>query len=108
MYIWSYSISNFQFSGYDHFKGKRAILSFTTGGNLTLYEPTGIHGDMRIITWPIENGCLNFVGYSVLKAHICYSVVSAKDEQRKEVSEKEGGILKIRRAYHICYVYVRQ
>lgn len=72
---------------YNHglFKGKRAVLSITTGGKQSLYEPTGIHGDMRIFTWPLENGCLNFLGYNVLKPHICYGILSATEEARKEM-----------------------
>ncbi|XP_054982633.1 ribosyldihydronicotinamide dehydrogenase [quinone] isoform X1 [Sorex araneus] len=36
-------------------KGKRAVLSFTTGGSAEMYSKTGISGDIRCYLWPIQN-----------------------------------------------------
>ncbi len=49
-----------------HFKGKRAMLSITTGTASTLYEPNGIDGDLLHVLWPIHNGMLAYMGFSVL------------------------------------------
>jgi len=48
------------------FKGRRAFLSFTTGGTAATYGPTGLYGSADVVFWPIQNGILNFLGYSVL------------------------------------------
>jgi len=48
------------------FKGRRAFLSFTTGGTAGTYGPTGLYGDAEIVFWPLQNGVLNFLGYDVL------------------------------------------
>jgi NAD(P)H dehydrogenase (quinone) len=49
-----------------HFKGKRAMLSLTTGTASTLYEPHGIDGDLHHVLWPIHNGILAYTGFTVL------------------------------------------
>lgn len=52
--------------GKGHFKGKRAMLALTTGTATTLYEPTGIGGDLLHVLWPIHNGILAYTGFTVL------------------------------------------
>lgn len=48
------------------FRGRRAMLAFTTGGPREMYGPTGLNGRADVVLWPLENGVLNFVGYDVL------------------------------------------
>ena len=48
------------------FRGRRAFLAFTTGGTAETYGPTGLYGSADVVFWPIHNGMLNFLGYSVL------------------------------------------
>ncbi len=48
------------------FKGKRALLSLTTGGPREAYEPGGFNGDMAGVLRPINRGILRFVGFAVL------------------------------------------
>jgi len=69
------------------FRGKRAICCLTTGGPGTMYEPTGLNGDIREILFPIEHGMFNFVGFDVLPAHVCYGVARATPEQRQAYLE---------------------
>jgi NAD(P)H dehydrogenase (quinone) len=54
------------------FKGKRALLSLTTGGPGSDYEKGGWNGDIHSILRPIERGMFQFVGFSVLSPHIVY------------------------------------
>ncbi|MDR5880702.1 NAD(P)H-dependent oxidoreductase [Caballeronia sp. LZ032] len=58
--------------GSGHFKGKRAMLSITTGTASTLYEPNGIDGDMLHVLWPIHNGILAYTGFTVLPPFIAW------------------------------------
>lgn len=48
------------------FKGRRAMLAFTTGGPREMYGPRGLNGFHEVVLWPLQNGVLNFVGYDVL------------------------------------------
>jgi NAD(P)H dehydrogenase (quinone) len=67
------------------FRGKRALLSVTTGGPPAAYVPGGFNGDIRAILRPIERGILRFVGFDVLAAHLVYGPAHLSDEQRKEI-----------------------
>ena len=64
------------------FKGKRALLSLTTGGPGTAYEKGGWNGDIHAILRPIQRGMLRFVGFDVLAPHIVYSPVRISAEER--------------------------
>jgi NAD(P)H dehydrogenase (quinone) len=48
------------------FKGRRAMVSTTTGTAASLYEPDGIDGDLNHILWPIHNGIFRYLGFDVL------------------------------------------
>jgi NAD(P)H dehydrogenase (quinone) len=65
------------------FKGKRALLSLTTGGPGAVYEKGGWNGDIHAILRPIQRGMLRFVGFEVLAPHIVYSPVRINAEERK-------------------------
>ena len=64
------------------FKGKRALLSLTTGGPGVVYEKGGWNGDIHAILRPIQRGMLRFVGFDVLAPHIVYSPVRITAEER--------------------------
>ncbi|XP_067351499.1 NAD(P)H dehydrogenase [quinone] 1 isoform X2 [Channa argus] len=36
------------------FKGKKAMLSFTTGATQSMFQPDGINGDINITLWPLQ------------------------------------------------------
>uniref|UniRef100_UPI00358E81E3 ribosyldihydronicotinamide dehydrogenase [quinone]-like isoform X2 n=1 Tax=Myxine glutinosa TaxID=7769 RepID=UPI00358E81E3 len=61
---------------------KKAVLSFTTGGPQTMYQPNGINGDMNVISWGMQHGILHFCGFQVLAPHIVYGPASASNEAR--------------------------
>jgi NAD(P)H dehydrogenase (quinone) len=63
-------------------KGKRAMLSLTTGGGEEHYRPGGFNGDMMGILRPIHRGMLQFVGFEVLAPHIVYGPAHMDDQQR--------------------------
>ncbi|KAJ8407740.1 hypothetical protein AAFF_G00267840 [Aldrovandia affinis] len=64
-------------------KGKKAMLSFTTGSNETMFNPNGINGDMNVTLWPIQNGILHYCGFQVLAPHIFWAPRGTTLEDRK-------------------------
>jgi NAD(P)H dehydrogenase (quinone) len=77
------------------FRGKRAMLSITTGGAgeafveksdplRVFHEGHGFHGDIYGILRPIQRGILRFTGFDVLRPHIVYGPVRLTDEQRRQ------------------------
>jgi NAD(P)H dehydrogenase (quinone) len=67
------------------FKGKRAMLSLTTGGPVPAYAKGGFNGDIGAILRPIHRGMLQFVGFEVLAPQIVYGPVRLDQAQRAEL-----------------------
>lgn len=67
------------------FIGKKALLSITTGSPATYYVPTGNYGDIEGILRPVHRGMLEYLGYSLLKPQINYSVAHLSDQDRKDL-----------------------
>ena len=65
------------------FRGKRALLSLTTGGQEDAYRKGAFNGNISAILRPIHRGMLQFVGFDVLEPQIAYGPVRLTDEQRK-------------------------
>jgi NAD(P)H dehydrogenase (quinone) len=78
------------------FRGKRALLSLTTGGPEDAYDKGAFNGDMAGILRPIHRGMLQFVGFDVLAPQIVYAPVRLTDEEREQhldaFSERLKGI----------------
>ena len=65
-------------------RGKRALLSLTTGGSgEDAYQSGGFNGDINGILRPIQRGMLEFVGFDVLKPQIVYGPAQIVEEQRR-------------------------
>lgn len=75
-------------------RGKKALLSVTTGSGAEMYTKDGYHGDINGILRPVSRGILECVGFSVLKPEVNYSVAHLTDEERKAVLKKWGSRLK--------------
>ncbi|OUJ71245.1 NAD(P)H-dependent oxidoreductase [Hymenobacter crusticola] len=67
------------------FRGKRALLSLTTGGPAGAYQPGGLQGDVAGILRPIHRGMLQFTGFTVLAPHVVYGPARQSDEEREAV-----------------------
>jgi NAD(P)H dehydrogenase (quinone) len=68
------------------FAGKRALVSVTTGGSgSAIYEPTGLHGPIDRILFPIQHGMLFFTGFQVLPPFIAYGVAHVSPAEREEI-----------------------
>jgi NAD(P)H dehydrogenase (quinone) len=66
------------------FRGKRAMLSLTTGGPAAAYEKGGFNGDMAAILRPIQRGILQFTGFDVLAPQIVYGPVRLAQAEREQ------------------------
>lgn len=64
------------------FKGKRALLSVTTGGPTDAYRRGGFNGDIDAILRPIHRGMLRFTGWDVLAPNIVYGPVRLSDAEQ--------------------------
>lgn len=66
------------------FRGKRALLSLTTGSGspAEAYQPGGLQGDLLGILRPIHRGMLQFTGFTVLAPHVVYGPARQSAEER--------------------------
>lgn len=77
------------------FKGKRAMLTLTTGGPQSIYVPGGFNGDIHTIIRPIERGILQFLGFDVLPAHIVFAPARMIEDERKAALASYAARLKL-------------
>lgn len=70
------------------FKGKKAMLSLTTGGPEEAYKRGGFNGDIMGVLRPIHRGILQFVGFDVLKPQIVYKPAHMDDSSREKAIEE--------------------
>jgi NAD(P)H dehydrogenase (quinone) len=86
--------------GYGHiyetgkFRGKRAMLSLTTGGPAEAYMKDGFNGDIHAIPRPIQRGVPRFLGFDVLAPQIHYGPVRVDDDRRRNWLEAYAGRLR--------------
>lgn len=69
-------------------RGKKALLSVTTGSPAETYTKDGFHGDILGILRPVNRGILECAGFSVLEPVINYSVAHLTDEERRNILKK--------------------
>ncbi|HVY04951.1 MAG TPA: NAD(P)H-dependent oxidoreductase [Burkholderiales bacterium] len=55
-------------------KGRRALVSVTTGARESVFAPDGMDGDIHRILWPLQNGVLRYVGFDVLPPFIAHGI----------------------------------
>lgn len=70
-------------------KGRRAMLSLTCAGSGRAFGPTGRHGDMDRILWPIHN-TLRYSGLDVMPPHAAYAVLRGGEEHRHRILDDFG------------------
>ncbi|MEE9233697.1 MAG: NAD(P)H-dependent oxidoreductase [Nitrospirales bacterium] len=66
------------------FRGKRALLSLTTGGPEEAYRKDGLYGEINAILRPIHRCMLPFVGFEMLASQIVYAPARMTHEQRAQ------------------------
>jgi NAD(P)H dehydrogenase (quinone) len=65
------------------FKGKRALLSLTTGGPKEAYTPEGFNGNLDAILRPMQRGILEFTGFSVLRPEVHWQPARVEPAERR-------------------------
>ena len=66
------------------FKGKKALLSLTTGGVPEAYREGGFNGDLTGMLRPLHRGILEFTGFTVLEPQVVFGPVRIGEELRKQ------------------------
>ena len=56
-----------------YFRGKRAMLSVTTGGPEATFMHDGRNGDIELLLWPL-NFTLHYLGFSVLAPFVAFGI----------------------------------
>ncbi|MBD0415080.1 NAD(P)H-dependent oxidoreductase [Oryzicola mucosus] len=65
------------------FKGRRALLSVTTGGTTARFGPEGVYGEVDRVLWQTQRLTLQYMGYTVEEPFIAYGTPRIGDEGRK-------------------------
>ncbi|MEM8883138.1 MAG: NAD(P)H-dependent oxidoreductase [Planctomycetota bacterium] len=73
------------------FRGKKALLSLTTGGPEAAYVEGGFNGDLQGILRPIQRGMLEFCGFDVLAPHVAWGPARLSDEDRAAILDAYAG-----------------
>jgi len=75
------------------FRGKRAMLAFTTGGPAAFYTATGRNGSIDELVRHVQQGMLHFIGLDVLPPFIAYGAARATADDRAAYLEEYRGRL---------------
>ena len=74
--------------------GKRALLSFTLGGQAHMFaDEAAVHGDWEPMLRPLQRGTLAYVGMSVLPPFSACHVPYISQEAREEILHRYGDYL---------------
>ena len=66
------------------FRGKKAMVSLTTGSGRENFGKGGRHMPMETLLEPIQHGIFRFNGFEVLEPFIAWQAAHISDEERKE------------------------
>jgi NAD(P)H dehydrogenase (quinone) len=64
------------------FKGRRAIMSVTTGGTPERFRSEDVYGNIEQVLWPVRRLALEYVGYDVEDPFVSYAAPRVGDTQR--------------------------
>jgi NAD(P)H dehydrogenase (quinone) len=76
------------------FRGRRAMLSLTTGGSAAMYNPRGLNGHIDLLLYPINHGILHFVGFDVLPPFVAYAVPRTSPDRRRAYLQDYAQLLR--------------
>ncbi|ATB43107.1 NAD(P)H oxidoreductase YRKL [Cystobacter fuscus] len=71
-------------------RGKRAMLSLTTGGGEPQFSEDGLFGSLEQLLLPIHHGIFRFTGLDVLPPFVAWSVAHVGEEARARYLEAYG------------------
>ena len=64
------------------FKGRRAMLSVTTGGTTARFGPEGVYGEIEKVLWQTNRLTLQYMGYTVEEPFVAYGTPRVDAEVR--------------------------
>lgn len=64
------------------FRGRRALLSVTTGGTTARFGPDGVYGEVDRVLWQVQHLTLRYMGYEVEAPFLAYGTPRASDAER--------------------------
>jgi len=70
------------------FKGRRALLSVTTGGTTARFGPDGVYGEVEKVLWSAQRLTLEYMGYSVEEPFVAYGTPRVGGEVRAEYLDR--------------------
>lgn len=73
--------------------GKRAMLTFTLGGQPHMFGPEAIHGEMDLLLRPLQRGTLAYAGFAVLPPYVAWHVPYISHEARQDILRDYQGHL---------------
>lgn len=65
------------------FRGRRALLSVTTGGTPARFAADGVYGEIERVLWPVRRLTLEYIGYEVEEPFVAYGVPRVGDAERE-------------------------
>ena len=65
-------------------RGRRAMLTITTGSPESTFTTTGANGDLQALLFPIHYGILHFAGIDVIPPFVAYGAARCSDDQRQQ------------------------
>ena len=68
-------------------RGKRAMISMTTGGPESMYSAQGLNGDIDTLLYPINHGVFRFIGFDVLPQYMVWGPARMSDDERAAALE---------------------
>ncbi|MCA0313272.1 MAG: NAD(P)H-dependent oxidoreductase [Candidatus Melainabacteria bacterium] len=74
-------------------KGKKAMLSLTTGAGEEEFQPGAGHGDINQVLAPLNHGIFGFVGCEILPPFIAWSAAQKTDAERRIYLEQYREVL---------------
>jgi NAD(P)H dehydrogenase (quinone) len=83
--VFSYGFGYVDGARYDRglFKGRRAMMSVTTGGTPARFSESGSYGPIKDILMPLKRCGLEYLGYEVAEPFVAYGVPRLEDEERR-------------------------
>jgi len=79
------------------FKGRRSLVSVTTGGTPQRFTDDGGYGPIDRLLWPVQQLFLRYLGYEVLPPQVSHAVARQDDDSRKalirSVRERVGELM---------------
>ncbi|WP_115717789.1 NAD(P)H-dependent oxidoreductase [Gallaecimonas mangrovi] len=66
------------------FKGRRSLVSVTTGGTPRRFTDEGGYGDINKVLWPVQQLFLGYLGFTLTEPQVAYAVARTDENTRQQ------------------------